>query len=181
MISVINTVKIEPWEMGLIKSNARKAEIGGMSHVRKGDDRALNLEDDQVIGQIGNLALSLYFTGDNRLYKIARYVANRNPLVGDHGEDLIGSNLDVKASLMRRSQDPMTYHLLVRPWERHEDWTYILALVEPVVDGATDVHLVGWASDNMLPDEPSMDNRFKGAYCMKATDLVPLPPVMWKS
>jgi hypothetical protein len=37
--------------------------------------------------------------------------------------------VDIKGSLMRYSNNPLNYRLLVRPKERHDNWIYVLALV----------------------------------------------------
>lgn len=156
----------------LIKENAEKASIGGVSRIRKNEDRQKSLSTDQLIGQICNYAASVVLTNSADGYIKAREIANANPFSGDKGVDIIGlPNIDVKGSLMRRSENPYDYRLLVRERERHEDWIYILALVPK--GKISKCFLVGWAHDKDLPKKPydGPIQALHGAYCIKAKDL----------
>lgn len=155
----------------------RAACIGGRSSVRDAEDRMDALEQDQIVGQLGQMALSLWKDGHLGEYLIQRAVANADPLRGDGGSDLVGSNVDVKASLMRSSDDPLSYRLPVRPAELHDGWVYVLALVDPMM---TRVWLVGWAtSEDLEGVRPAIDGPFLGARCIPAVRLRPLPPIDW--
>lgn len=67
---------------------------------------------------------------------------------------------------MRRSKDPMTYNLIVRPKEVHPDWIYILGLVDDLKRPT--VYLMGWAKD--LP--PIIEEGiFAGAHVVPAKCL----------
>jgi hypothetical protein len=162
-------------ELALIRALAKKAEIGGKSHIRS-NDRMSALSEDQLVGQIGTAALHKYWYGHLVEYRKQRMWQNLFPTSGDGGSDLFPANIDVKASKIRNDMPFDNYHLLIRPKERHEGWVYILALVD--LDSAK-CHLVGWASDDMLPCEVDKSGTFTGAYSLKANKLHPLPPVIW--
>lgn len=183
------SIWLDQQELGYCKKMAELAEIGGRSTVRTAD-RKETLSIDQLVGQIGQYALSIYLFGDPSRYYSQRMVANQHPEVGDGGTDLIGLNADIKTSLMRASQDPLDYVLPIRPKEVHEDHVYILALVEPNSESAIrlsdplTVHLVGWIETADLwhkytDRQPEKDGLFSGAYILKATELNQLPPYQW--
>ena len=156
----------------LIISNAKKAEIGGRSQIRNSNSRISNLAEDQLVGQISTYCASMILTGSPEGYIQARDKANANPLAGDNGVDISGlPNIDIKGSLMRYSNDPLNYRLLVRPKERHEDWIYVLALVPKERPYKT--YLVGWANDNDLPSKPYNGEikSLHGAYVIEARSL----------
>lgn len=160
-------------ELRVIERYARAAELGGRSHVRKPDERCASLRTDQLVGQLCTFAGTMYLTGKCEMYALARDRANANPYVGDGGTDIPGYRIDIKGSLMRRSPDPMTYRLLVRPRERHADTTYILALASSVVMPIT-VHLVGWLSDEEIERPPEWTGIFSGAHVVPASQLHPM-------
>lgn len=160
-------------ELDLAQHFARNATLGGVSRVR-GADRQTNLVTDQQVGQLGELGLSLYLAGTPLFYQLTRTVRDLAPEQGDDGADLLATNIDVKASLMRASSDPLKYRLLVRPRERHPDTVYVLALVPPTVD---ECWLVGWTTEADLPSAPARDGPFEGAFVVPATHLYPLPPL----
>ena len=133
----------------LLETNAKKAAIGGKSQIRRNENRKQFLYEDQLVGQIANYAASVVLTKSSGGYKEAREIANNNPYKGDDGVDIIGlSNVDVKGSLMRYSSDPLSYRLLVRPRERHENWIYVLCLVPKDMKRC---YVVGWIKDGDLP------------------------------
>lgn len=159
-------------DIPLIKENAKKASIGGVSRIRSTKDREQSLIVDQIVGQIANYAASVVLTNSAEGYIKAREIANANPFAGDDGVDIAGlPNIDVKGSLMRRSKNPLDYRLLVRERERHKNWIYILALVPK--GKISKCFLVGWAHDKDLPEKPydGPIQALHGAYCIKATDL----------
>lgn len=159
-------------DIPLILSNAKKAEIGGRSQIRSKQDRSERLSEDQLVGQISTYCASMILTGSKDGYVAARDKANANPTRGDNGIDIIGlSNIDIKGSLMRYSNNPLNYRLLVRPRERHNNWIYVLGLVPK--ERPYKCHLVGWAKDSDLPLNPYNGpiKSLHGAYVIEAKDL----------
>lgn len=154
--------------------NAKKAVLNGRSAVRQANRKELCLLD-QIVGQVGNYAASIWLDGNGDTYRRARRIANANPYSGDDGDDLPPYGIDVKTSLMRRQQNPLAYHLLVRPNERHFGIVYILALAVEKKNGWS-VILVGCCYEEELPAFPEFENpAFKGAYAVPAKYLSPLP------
>lgn len=170
------SIPLSKYDWALASYHAGRAELGGVSRVR-GSDRAASLVEDQLVGQLGTLALHKYLYGTTERYVFSRHAQNRFPDQGDGGEDLPGANVDVKTSVMRYGQDPWRYNLCVRPRERHADWVYILGLVskEYVTDRL--VHLLGWIGDAALPAEPATEGPLAGAFVVPAHTLVALPPI----
>jgi hypothetical protein len=155
---------------------AKAACLGGQSSIRAGD-RMEKLLEDQTVGQLGQMALAVWKDGHIGEYLMQRAAANNYPTHGDGGADLIGSNIDVKTSLMRGSDDPMQYRLAVRPAEMHDGWVYMLAVVPQQMDA---VHLVGWATSTDMQARPPEDaGHFMGARTLFADELRPLPPIDW--
>ena len=174
----IVTIILSPAEMRFVTLHAARACIGGQSEIRE-DNRQSTLSGDQMVGQIGTLAGHKWYCGHPLDYLLSRAYANRAPTVGDGGADISMSNIDFKASLMRRSQNPLDYRLPLRPKERHDDWVYILALVAKYTEEEATVHLVGWADTKMFPQQVESSGPFSGAYVLAAKDLNPLPPLRW--
>lgn len=174
----LQVIQLRPDEVQLVEHFAAQAAIGGTSHVR-GSDRQETLRDDQLVGQLGECALSRYLCGSSLLYAITRTMRNLEPTTGDGGGDLLGTNVDVKTSVMRYSPEPRQYRLLVRPAELHPNTMYVLALVYPDWRTTREVILVGWATREDLPDLPAPDGPFRGAYVLPAPHLHPLPPLRW--
>lgn len=174
---MIVSVTLSEADLRLAARQAGLAALGGTSQLRSRDDRAASLNDDQLIGQLGQLALHRYWFGDVSRYVLGRYFQNRHPWEGDLGEDIPAANVDVKCSRMRRSPDPLSYNLCVRPRERHAGWVYVLALLPQGND--REVLLVGWAADRELPDEPEASGPLAGTYRLSAEALHPLPPVRY--
>jgi hypothetical protein len=174
------TINLRKSDMGLIRRMARAAEVGGSSQIRKGQERTDNLSIDQLVGQIGTYVGCKYLQGDIKDYRVSRYYANKAPTVGDGGADVTGSNIDFKASEIRNpNKDLLTYKLLVRPRERHDDWVYVLILVSNITETGATAHIMGWADTNMLPGKTEESGIFKGAYMLEASELKPLPPLRW--
>lgn len=175
MLSVgdILTYKLTDDQFELALKQVRPACIGGISRIRSGDERQNSLAEDNLIGQLTNLALSLYCFGSVEPYLFSREQANVNPHNGDGGMDLPNLKIDVKGSRRRdRDRDLLSYKLPVRPAERHEGWAYVLGIVDlPKI-----VHLVGWVKDSGLPAAPCSGGVFAGAYVLQARDLRALPP-----
>ena len=165
--------------MDLVSGTAKRAEIGGRSRIREDADRFANLRVDQMVGQLGQLALHRYWYGHDWEYRRGRALQDKYPGIGDGGCDLPLANVDVKASLLRSGRELLEHHLLVRPAERHEGWVYVLALVTISAQESGKVDLVGWASEAMLPTEPVRMGILEGAFALPAQKLNPLPPVIW--
>lgn len=119
-----------------------------------------------------------YLTGSVDGYIRERYCQNKTPREGDGGEDVLGANIDFKASLWRFPEG--RYHLCVRPRERHSGWVYIHALVPKFDVAANSVFLTGWASDDMLPDEPDSDGPLSGAFTIPVDELNEMMPIRWR-
>lgn len=177
-INDIPSIRITSSEMNLVKMMARAAERGGVSHIRT-DDRAAMLGEDQIVGQIGALAGHKYWFGNIGGYLQSRHVANTYPDHGDGGSDVIGANIDFKASRIRSDRLLFNYHLPVRTHERSEGKIYVLVLVETDMETAL-THLMGWATDDMLPEFADRTGPLKGAYTLRASDLCPMPPIHWR-
>lgn len=182
----IQEVRLLPREMKVCIEQAERAEVGGRSNIRNGDERAAQLKMDQIIGQLGEYALSMYLTGSPIEYLRQRTIANMYPDIGDSGQDIFGLNLDVKTSIMRRPDKPaLQYTLAVRPREMHKDWCYVLALVMPNGHSGLSraipvrVFLVGWLNGNELPETPDEHGTFSGAHTVAAIHLHPLPNLNW--
>jgi len=180
----IITKRLNSLELNLIREMAERAQIGGYSQIHLDEEkRKQSLAMDQFIGQIGNYigAKILDGTPFPKEYYISRMYANRHPNEGDGGSDIPGTNIDFKTSLMRGELDPMSYRLIVRPNERHNDWIYVLVLVEPqnisIFDWKTAVvHIVGWATDDMLLTIET-EGIFRGAYILPTIVLYPFLPI----
>jgi hypothetical protein len=177
----IITWRIHPNDMSLIVRMAKAACIGGQSQIRNGQERQDALTEDQIVGQIGQYVGSMWLFGTANEYKRARWIANQNPTSGDGGSDLLGANIDFKASRVRhRGKDLLSYRLPVRPKERHVGWVYVLILVTHMARGEPVIaKMIGWAMESMLPQQPEMEGVFRGAYTIPARELHPIPPIHW--
>jgi len=180
------TMRLTRRDLVTIYRDAMKASIGGRSQIRKTDDRRKHLSEDQIVGLVGNYALALWRDGDERAYLDMRHSQNRFPTKGDGGYDLPRCRIDIKTSMMRRSQDPMTYNLPVRPRERHKGWVYGLALTESFsiqglkANPLITVHLVGWAREDELPENANGVGKLEGAFVIPATKLHAFPPLVYE-
>lgn len=164
---------------------AKRAEIGGTSQIRSEKDRQRTLQQDQLVGQLGQMAFCLYFTGNSNMYRLSRYWVDLDPTRGDGGSDFPGANIDVKTTKVSedRAGDLLNFNLIVREKERHANSVYILACAINQDVGWT-VALVGWAADKDLPKEPTTDARFApnrngAAFVIRADKLKPLMPLEW--
>lgn len=168
---MIPTTKVDGEILERIRGHAEKAWLNGKSHVRT-SDRATKGMEDQLVGQLGEYALARYF-GVEEQYFNRRLLIEEQPYLGDGGSDLPREQVDVKTSLMRGSQNPERYNLLVRPAERHDGNIYVLALVKSLV-APVHVLLVGWCTEADLPSKPAEKGIFEGAYRLPATKLRPM-------
>lgn len=156
--------------------NAKKACIGGKSHVRSKKDRSNKLFEDQFVGQIGHMAGSSVIFDTVRPYRMARDDANENPQDGDGGSDIPGYNIDIKTSFMRGKPDPLKYNCIVRPAEYDPSRAYIQTLVKEIDTERYEaiVYVVGWITGNELPDEVEKSGMFEGAYVLPTAKLRPM-------
>ena len=173
---MIITKPIPNFLLETIEVMAKAAEIGGKSHIRTGEDRLEKLSQDQIVGQVADAAFHVYLHGHGLEWKRKRWYQNHFPRVGDGGSDVPPSNIDVKGSLRRGTLPFEAYRLAVRPPELHENWVYVLAIVE---EDFKFCHFLGWASTSMLPIDVEQAGTFAGAYVLPAVKLYPLPPIVW--
>jgi len=148
-------------QIQLAKNMAKQAEIGGVSWVRDKVSRDINLKDDQLVGQLGELAASVYLTGSIDCYIQHRTERNKNPYTGDDGTDIM--EYDVKTSLMRYGQDPTKYNLLVRPRERGKNKKYLPVFISKDMMTA---YIMNAVSDEELEEKGITDKRFGNAKCL---------------
>lgn len=179
----IVVIELNKEQLDECRQRARNAEIGGRSRIYQDHNERMNhLGEDQFLGQVGQMCLSIHLTGDVLSYREARDKADANPTAGDGGEDLVGVLTDIKCSRMRSKARRMgDYSLVVPPREFHEGFMYILALVS--YDGdhneltALKVNLVGWNNSDEL--ERVDDWLGHGAkYTKTARELHPLSSII---
>ncbi|MYL84983.1 hypothetical protein GTA51_17880 [Desulfovibrio aerotolerans] len=179
----IRPVTLQPWELSIIRAMASTWDYPGRSNIRGRDDRAGTLGMDALVGMLGQYAGTKFLFGAAALDKflVSRWHANKHKLQSDGGTDLDGGNVDFKTSLRRDSgKSLLSYRLAVRPRELHEGAVYILVLADAPTDDRTIVHLIGWASREMLPTYPATDGPLAGAHVLPARELHPLPPFRWR-
>jgi hypothetical protein len=179
----IRIVTLQSWELSVVRSMTATWDYPGRSNIRGREDRAGTLGTDALVGQIGTYAGLKFLYGASCLdkYLTGRWHANRRKFEGDGGSDVDALNLDFKASLRRDPSKPLlSYNLAVRPRERHDDWTYILAIVGSLAGEQALVYILGWASTAMIPDTPAEDGPLAGAHLLHARELHPLPPFKWR-
>jgi hypothetical protein len=116
------------------KSTRSKVHPGGVTNSR------LN-KYDQFTGNAGEAALSKYLTGSIDLYLKTKQQRELSNWTGDYSSDLLGLQVDVKTSRMRRGPD-FDYHLWIRNKEYHQGTKYVMALMPE--DRDDQVILVGW-------------------------------------
>lgn len=170
-------INIKPDLFRLAVYHTNKACFDGVSRIREGTDRKANMFSDNLTGQLANLALSLYTTGSFEEYHKVRQKANANPYIGDEGYDLLNIRIDIKGSKRQNpDRDLLAYNLPVRPHERHKDCVYILAILDisQKIEQATS-HMIGLATEEMLPKYTTSGGIFKGAYILEAKNLIKLP------
>lgn len=163
--------------MQIIKKMAIAAQIGGRSEVRKVEDRIENLKEDQLAGQIGECGLHLLVYDDITQYVCRRERMNADKHKGDGGSDLDELPWDIKTSVMRDCNDPMTYRLLVRPRERHKDFIYILGLVEDINIDEPTLIMPGWCHEREIPGHTHFGGKFDGAHVLHANALHPMEEI----
>jgi hypothetical protein len=169
-------------DMRIIRIMAQEWDYPGASNIRDPIDRANNLSEDAMTGQIGNYAGIKYWDGSVFDYMVTRFYARQQKFKGDQGYDRPACTIDFKASKIRNLDKALLeYHLRVPPKERRPGWTYVLILTEWEMqrDNAS-VYLIGWATDEMLPQDPTpKDSFWRGDYILQASNLWPLPPLKY--
>ena len=177
----IFTFSFTPEEEEILLAMAGECWLGSDDgqHATKGTQQLdpSQYKVDQITGQYGELALHQLVFG--RMDGLERYVLQReqrnaNKYAGDHGSDLWfpelpGYRADAKTSLMRANRDPLSYTLIVRPRDLHEDTDYVL-LLRPKADEPV-IKLIGWCNTNELPKETNTSGVFAGAYTRKGKFL----------
>lgn len=170
-------VDISAAHLALVEKYLDAACMGGVSSVRRSDDRKANLRQDQLTGLLGNLGVSLHLYRSEEPFEKARKHANamsaKDPTWGDGGIDFPNTCIDVKTSRKIESLAPLYYNLLVRPDERHKGRCYIQALAIKE-EGKYRVAILGWLPESELPTELSADRRFPGAFARRVKELRPM-------
>lgn len=122
--------RIHDDEFALLQREARiAARWDGGSNVRDPERKVSLLDEDNLVGMIGEWALSLALTGDDEAFRRSRAKRAERPWEGDDGDDLDGLGWDVKSSMMRYSSNPASYNLLVRSAELKRGIRYAAAFV----------------------------------------------------
>ena len=172
-------LKLNQTDMELAREYAKAFELGGRSF-RDPISRADNLRMDQLVGVIGEMAFSMYLTGDTHHWKLTKWARFSCFGQGDNGEDLLGLNVDVKTSLVRSSSLPLEeYRLGIREEELRDETIYVSALIPALGPDYAIVNLMGWAQHEDLPDLPVSSGPWQGAYCLPVGHLHQLPPLRW--
>lgn len=170
-------VKITAAELKYAESIAEKFPFVGVSYVRDDrEDRVREASSDQITGQLGNIIGTKFLFGGYFMYRLSRWIADIDPYRGDGGSDVPGAGIDFKTSLMRYGKNPNTYHLCVRPAERHKNTTYIHILLD--MDNM-EAFITGWATDEMLPDKVLDSGPLSGAYVIPVPELNQIMPMNW--
>jgi|TARA_R100000084_G_scaffold108252_2_gene70437 hypothetical protein len=172
-------ITIENDDLDLARSCAKAFELGGRSF-RDPESRQDNLEIDQLVGALGEMAFALYLTGETHLWKLTKWARLSCFTQGDNGEDVLGLNVDVKTSLIRSPTLPPEEHRLgVREEEMRDDTVYIGCLIPHLSDKKAVIQLNGWAQKEDFPEIPITEGPWQGAYCLPMLRLRKLPPFRW--
>jgi len=142
---------------------------GGKSNIHDTEERIRTRRHDNIVGQICEAAGHIALWRPFERYVIRRERMLANPDAGDD-EDIDGIPVDIKGSLARYSKPYLDYNLPVRPRERKPGLHYVAALL----DSTNVVHVIGWATDEMLPEHPETFGPLKGAYVIRNRDLFPM-------
>lgn len=176
------SIALSPGETDIVLAMAAKWDFPGRSNIRNQDERAKMLATDATVGMVGQYAAHKYHFGAaaREKFLVSRWHANQHKFKSDGGYDIDALNVDVKSTLRRNDNIPlMSYHLPVRPRELYAGWNYWLTIVDLVEGHCPVVHLLGWASDQMLPQRPAEDGTFKGAHVLPARQLNPFQALRW--
>lgn len=162
-------IEISLQEVATVAALAKEMCFNGKSNVfADSEERKKMLILNQFTGQLGELALAKTVYGKHGfdVWRETRIEKNKNLFKGDDGRDLSGYRIDIKTTYWKNpKKDPYSYHLWVRPKEYHANWTYILALAKRDTPETYGVHMLGWATSNILSDDS------EGRYSIKACDL----------
>ena len=178
------TIPLSSSEVEMCERYAANSAMGGRSHVRADREQRLQeLSKDQLIGHLGNLAGCKWQFGlalGHYIFRVTQHNFRHRWTaggMGDGGMDILGCNVDFKSCewSLEGARPLEQVFLPVRPGERHDDWVYMLVLVEPSLTAA---HLVGWARDSDL-GEVNGEGAFEGAHVVYSSELTPLPPFGW--
>jgi len=173
-------VLISPETRRLAEAQTRACCKGGTSNVRRDDERGEQLYTDNLVGQLGMIAVNRYLRGHIGDYMVNQFYANLYRGAGDGGYDFTGLNLDVKAArLTGGSRDLLDYRLAVHTREWHADWVYVLVVVD--LDGNL-AHIIGWATAEDFPNSPMPPDakRFAQSFVLAGRDLNRVPPFRWR-
>lgn len=168
-------------ELKLARENAELCSFGGISRLRSKAEREETCSDDNLTGQVCELAFSKYWFGSIEPYRQARWIRNQNPKQGDGGYDYPAMTMNVKGSLRRDVKRPFEkYHLLVRPKERKSWATYIQAVADLSLTDDPFVVFLGFLTDAEIVGKVDEGWHFQGAHAIPFSDLHRLPPYSWK-
>ena len=175
----MTTIKLASDEVAQCFLHANLAALGGKSQFRGLSDRQEHLLEDQLVGQLGNAALSKWWLGSIEPYLVLREAQNMYPWVGDGGSDLSWMKVDVKTSLMRVGPNPLAYGLIVGKGEVHPQTVYVSALLGklPALGEGSEVLLTGWANNSHRKSDLVRlgdTSRFRDSYYIPVSDLRPL-------
>jgi len=186
-------VVLDSSESLLVRQMTLLACTGGKSQIfQDQQERNKRRLIDNAVGQAGELAINILAFQERdfgkTMYINSRNKANANPHLGDDGMDILDTHIDVKTSMIRsssRSQDMLSYNLVVRPQEFKEGWVYVLGLIyqKEITDPKIVVNIIGWAHSDDFPDEIETQGLFKNTFPLRASNLnpLPLPDYLWSS
>ena len=126
-------IKFNEEELKELNSNAGEATLGGNSQVRSSADRSKTCSSDQLVGQMGELALHKFAFGDRgfEFYKKSRAKRNATPHRGDDGQDFFDGekhiDIDVKCTRLKEDAKAIRYNMVVPSKEFYHDWIYVQA------------------------------------------------------
>jgi hypothetical protein len=167
--------RIHDDEFAMLQAEAsRSARWDGGSNIRDRAGKVSLLDADNLVGMIGEWAISLALTGDDEAFRRSRAKRARRPWEGDGGDDLDGLGWDVKSSMMRYSQNPSDYHLLVRAAELKRGIRYAAAFV---CRDYRQVWLPGWATAEEVELSFPIAGRagLQGPHAIAVPKLHPMP------
>lgn len=175
--SQVITVVIYKREMEKVREEAKKAvdSIKGYRTIRDQRDKA-ELEKDIFIGLLGEYGGVKHLFGDTSLFFKGREKINKDPVAGDGGSDVLGANIDFKASAVPYNQSLLHLHLIVPEKEYRPETVYVFAGVDIKEDEAI-VRLVGWEVGRDL--KRGIFQLYPDRYAKKLREINPLLPVRW--
>lgn len=163
-------IKFDDEQIAAIENNAAEATIGGKSCIRSAEDRSKTCKDDQIVGQMCELALHMFVFGKKKgfnLWKKVRDSKNKTRYQGDNGQDLFDGtsmlDIDIKGSRLKTGKRAISYNLVVNPGdpasgrksEYHDNWIYIAAFCGRNEDGSVkndSVVMTGWVKSKDIAE-----------------------------